>query len=490
MVDLSPNAHRLQLAAGVLVVAVILMFLVVSPMYSRPTVSQLQNILDQGELRVITRNGATTYYEDDAGKHGFEYQLAKLFAESLGVKLRLIVADSYPEIYTELIYSAADLAAAGLSQQDDGDHDGIAYSNAYHIVTHQLIYKKNAHAKKPKNLRDLQDKVIEVVEGSSAVTLLESLKPDYPQLIWHTHEDKASEELIEKVNNGSIDFLLADSHEIALQRRFFPELRIAFELEDEKALRWATKQSNDTSLLDAVNEFIGEIKKNGILEQLIHRYYSHVEKFNYSDITTFQEHVKKRLPKFRPIFEKIAKQQQLEWTMLAAISYQESLWDPKAKSPTGVRGLMMLTQNTARLVKITNRLDPEQSILGGARYFKRVLQKIPERIPQPDHTWLALASYNIGFGHVEDARKITQGQKGDPDKWLDVKKYLPYLSRKQWYTKTKHGYARGGEPVIYVENIRKYYDLLNWMVDKEKQSEINLRNVPPTPAKLRISPSF
>jgi len=169
-------------------------------------------------------------------------------------------------------------------------------------------------------------------------------------------------------------------------------------------------------------------------------------------------HVKERLPKYREAFIREAEAQGMDWRLLAAIGYQESLWNPKAKSPTGVRGLMMLTLNTAKMVKIKNRLDPEQSIKGGAIYFKRVLKKIPQRIKQPDRNWLALASYNVGFGHLEDARKITQNDKGDPDKWIDVKKSLPLLSKKQWYKFTKHGYARGNEPVKYVENIRKYCD--------------------------------
>jgi len=154
-----------------------------------------------------------------------------------------------------------------------------------------------------------------------------------------------------------------------------------------------------------------------------------------------------------------------------------------------VRGLMMLTQNTARHVGIKNRLDPEQSILGGARYFKQVLKKIPERIPQPDRTWLALAAYNVGFGHLEDARKITEINDGDPDKWIDVKKNLPLLSRKKWYKKTRHGYARGYEPVKYVENIRKYYELLVWM-DKRAQGEETLPDLPPQTKDLRLPPSF
>ncbi|MCK5091452.1 MAG: transglycosylase SLT domain-containing protein, partial [Gammaproteobacteria bacterium] len=147
----------------------------------------------------------------------------------------------------------------------------------------------------------------------------------------------------------------------------------------------------------------------------------------------------------------------------------------------GVRGIMMLTLNTARQLKIKNRLDPVQSILGGARYIKSMVNRIPRRIQMPDRLWMALAAYNVGYGHVEDARKITQKRKGDPDKWVDVKKSLPLLSRKKWYKKTKHGYARGREPVKYVENIRGYYDLLVWH-DNQEQKDISSPKEIKTPA--------
>ena len=299
---------------------------------------------------------------------------------------------------------------------------------------------------------------------------------------------KATEELIELVDEGLVDFILADSHEIALQRRFYPELRVAFDLGNAKQLRWASKSSEDRSLIQAVNRFFELIKKDGRLDQLIHRYYSHVEKFNYSDIQTFTTHARERLPKYRAMFQREAEAEGLDWRLLAAIGYQESLWNPKAMSPTGVRGLMMLTQSTAKHIKIKNRLDPAQSIKGGAIYFNRVLNKIPDRIKQPDRNWLALASYNVGFGHLEDARKITQINQGDPDKWIDVKENLPLLGRKKWYKDTKHGYARGWEPVKYVENIRKYYEMLVWMDEKQNSSTTPARKT--SSDKLVIPPSF
>ena len=212
--------------------------------------------------------------------------------------------------------------------------------------------------------------------------------------------------------------------------------------------------------------FFEKIKKDKTLEQLIERHYGHATTLGYVDNCTFRKHVANRLPKFQALFEKAARDNGMDWRLLAAIGYQESHWRTNAVSPTGVRGIMMLTQATAKQLKLTNRRDPGQSIEGGARYFLQRKNKIPERIEEPDRTWLALAAYNVGFGHLDDARIITQRQNRSPDKWIHVKQSLPLLTQKKWYKRTKHGYAQGWEPVRYVENIRGYFDLLVWLTQE------------------------
>jgi membrane-bound lytic murein transglycosylase F len=146
--------------------------------------------------------------------------------------------------------------------------------------------------------------------------------------------------------------------------------------------------------------------------------------------------------------------------LLAAIGYQESQWNAFATSPTGVRGVMMLTGDTADRMGVANRLDARQSILGGARYLMTMKEMLPSRIPEPDRTWLALAAYNQGEGHMEDARRITRARDGNPDSWADVKEALPYLGRGTYAKAMKYGYARGGEALDFAENIRSYYDIL------------------------------
>ncbi|MDZ7736481.1 MAG: membrane-bound lytic murein transglycosylase MltF [Gammaproteobacteria bacterium] len=215
---------------------------------------------------------------------------------------------------------------------------------------------------------------------------------------------------------------------------------------------------------------LGKLQRDGDLERLLGRYYAHVRQYNYVDAQTFLTRIAERLPEYRPYFRAAADEQGFDWRLLAAVSYQESHWDPQALSPTGVRGMMMLTQDTAARVGIDDRTDPVQSIHGGARYLREVVDKIPERIPWPDRLWFALAAYNIGYGHLEDARILTEGQGGDPDSWEDVRERLPLLSQRQWYEQTRLGYARGYEPVSFVRNVRRYYEVLVWLDEQRNMA--------------------
>lgn len=459
MVELSPFAHRVQLISGLIAALAVLAIMLISPGIDKSALTTLDKIKKRGYLNVLTLNSATTYYQDIDGPDGFEFHLASWFAESIGVKPRFIAVPSFTDLYPELLFGTGDIAAAGLSEGESDFSRSVAYGPRYYEVSNQVLYRK-FHADRPKTIRDLIDGSLKVISGTAHVKLLHNLRQLDTDLAWIEVDDIATEELIEQVDAGEVDYILADSHEIALQRRYFPELRIAFELGEPRQLRWAYNFSDDDSLTLAIERFFAEIEQDGRLEQLIHRHYSHVAKFNYSDIRTFTQRIETHLPRYELLFKRASEKVGLDWRLLAAIGYQESLWNERAKSPTGVRGLMMLTQTTAKQMKVKNRLDPAESIRGGSEYIANVLRRIPERVPEPDRTWLALAAYNVGLGHVEDARIITESRGGDPDRWIDVKQSLPLLARKKWYKKTKYGYARGWEPVKYVENIRQYYEHL------------------------------
>jgi membrane-bound lytic murein transglycosylase F len=173
-------------------------------------------------------------------------------------------------------------------------------------------------------------------------------------------------------------------------------------------------------------------------------------------------HLQSRLPLYQKWFEEAAAQTSEDWRLLAAIGYQESKWTPGALSASGAKGLMQLSSDTAAAAKMTNPNDARQSIFAGARVLKKIYEKIPAHVSEPDRTWFALAAYNIGYGHLEDARVLAQKAGRDPDSWDDVREFLPLLEQEAWYTQTLNGYARGWEPVRYVDNVRGYRDLLEW----------------------------
>ncbi|MGB5339574.1 MAG: membrane-bound lytic murein transglycosylase MltF [Gammaproteobacteria bacterium] len=427
----------------------------------KPTM--LEQVHKYNELIVISRNSPTTYYEGPNGPAGFEYELARRFADYIGVELRLVVPPNFNDILPLTALGDAHLAAAGLTVTEKRMQK-VRFGPVYQEITPQLIYRSGST--RPRSLADLNGQ-LEIVAGSSHEERLEQLLEEYPELAWESREELESEELLALVWQQLIDYTVADSNELAVNRRYYPELRPAFDISPPRQLAWAFPHSEDNSLYDAAIAFFATIKQDGTLYQLIERYYGHTRDFDYVGTRRYQAHIEERLPKYRDWFIEAGEEIGMDWRLLAAIAYQESHWDPDAVSPTGVRGLMMLTQDTAREIGIENRIDPELSIRGGARYLARMLKKIPERIPEPDRTWLALAAYNIGFGHLEDARILTQNNNGDIDKWVDVKENLPLLSKKKWFQQTRHGYARGSEPVRYVENIRTYFDILVWYTDRD-----------------------
>jgi membrane-bound lytic murein transglycosylase F len=270
-----------------------------------------------------------------------------------------------------------------------------------------------------------------------------------------------------------------DSSAFRVSRYFYPEARAAFDLSEPQPLGWALKFDElDDSLVEAVDEFFHLAETRQLIARIDKRYFRPRKEFDYVGVRTFLEHVDIRLPKYKDIFREAAANIGMDWRLLAAIGYQESHWNPVAVSPTGVKGIMMLTQDTARMMGVADREDPRDSILGGARYLNRVKNKIPTRIPEPDRTWFALAAYNIGFGHLEDARIITEMQDGDPDVWADVRTSLPLLTQKKWYSRVKRGYARGYAPVHYVDNVRSYYEALMWLTSGDFSDPVTTRAEP------------
>lgn len=428
----------------------------------------LEQIKADNEIIFITRDSPTTYYERSDGPGGMEFELAKMFADELGVKLTLVIPESLHNLLSQVKNGRAHIAAAGLTITKQREQQ-FRFGPAYQEITEQLIY--NSSQRRPKSLSTLNNALIEVVAGSSHAERLNYLKQIIPSLNWKETDDSDSEELLQLVSEGIIDYTISDSNEVAMTQRALLNLRVAFDISEPESLAWALQKSDDNSLLLEVQKFFQKIQNNGELNRIIERNYGHIDEFDYVDTKIFKRHIETRLPDYLGMFKSAAKKYNIDWRLLAAIGYQESHWNPKAISPTGVRGIMMLTLRTAGELGVKNRLDPASSIAGGAKYYSQILKRIDLEIPSPDRSWMSMAAYNVGYGHLQDARKITRQQGKNDNLWYEVKQSLPLLAQKKWYKKTRYGYARGWEPVQYVENIRSYYDIIKLGDEADNKTE-------------------
>ncbi len=425
-----------------------------------PRTSVVEEIRASGTLKVATVNSPTTYYVGPDGEPtGFEYDLVSKLAQQIGAKLELVLASTPPEALQMVLSGKAQMAAAGIGVTLERSSD-IRFGTPLQDVVPLLIYRKGTA--KPKSMADLNGTLAVVDGGIHAQRLRELRGTEFPNLLWQEIPEVESEELLFRVSNGDLDYTIANSDLVAINQRYYPNLRVAFQVADSQPLAWAFPANRDGSLYQLANEYIAQLEASE-LSRLRDRYFGHIEQVDSYGALTLANHVESRLPRYRAQFEKVAEQVGLDWRLLAAIGYQESHWDPSATSPTGVRGIMQLTNATASLMKIDNRDDPAQSIRGGAHYFRMLLDQLPAEVQEPDRTWLALAAYNIGYGHLLDARALVRQQGGDPDRWLDIREQLPLLTQSRWHSKTKYGYARGHEAVTYVGNVRTYYDMLVWM---------------------------
>ncbi len=438
----------------------------------------LDKVLATGKLTVVSRNGPTTYFEGADGYTGFEYSLMKAFADSLDLELEVVEEEDLNQIIDNVGVKGS-FAAAGLTVTAKRQSK-VAFTQAYMQVTQQVVY--HSSTKRPSSITDLIGKRILVIEGSSHAEHLHQLMSDYPALEWEERHDLEMLDLLEMVHNKKVDYAILDSNAIELNTALYPRAQVAFDISEPESLAWAFPISTDTSLLDAANQFLIDFKASNRLTDIKETFYGHLGEMDYSDALVFAKRVKSRLPKWKDSLQTAADKTDLDWLLLAALSYQESHWNPKAKSPTGVRGFMMLTRSTAKEMKVKNRLNPKQSIRGGTEYFKKLLNRIPDTVEGQDRLWFALAAYNAGYGHLRDARKLTQQHGANPNKWADLKEYFPLLTQRQFYKDTKHGYARGHEAVSYVQNIRNFYTVLSWNeVEKERLLQIAASNVPSAP---------
>jgi len=423
-------------------------------------ISSLVKIQRKKLLNVVLLNSPSTYYIGVDGPTGFEYDLLESYAKHLGVKLNITPAHTIQEAIELSKNRNIDITSASLTKTPERRED-FNFGPSYFEVQEQVICHRGmlSTQKFPRDVEDLAGLKIMVGKDTSYSETIKSLQNDGFDINATFTTELSTEELLKKVSKHEIDCTVADSNVYALNLRYFPEIAMAFSISGREQLSWLLQK--DTPELKAdMYSWLNNFNQQGKMIQLKDHYYSYVLFFDYYNTKMFYKRMISRLPKYKKIFEEASTRFGIPWTLLASISYQESHWNPKAKSFTGVRGLMMLTKNTAKLLGVTNRLDPRQSIVGGTRHIKQMLKFVPKEVVGENRLKFALAAYNIGLGHIKDAQRLAREIGLNENVWSDLKVVLPLLSQKKFYRDLKYGYARGEEPVKYVESIYNYRDIL------------------------------
>ena len=424
----------------------------------KPAPSALDAIRARGELRVATLNLPTCYYLGAQGTEGLEFELASAYAARLGVRLNMYPLANERALQAELAAGRADIAAASLTNTPEWSR-AAEPAEPYGSIPQLVVYQRNGA--RPRDTLQLESARLAVRAGSAQERILQRLKSTVaPPLQWEETAPSVADP-VEDVDSGEAQYAIVDAREFSFARHLYPDVLVGFSLPEERPVQWMVRR-DAPGLLGSVNAFFRDLRVTGRLAQLLQQSSGDTRRFEYEESREFQEHVAERLPRYRAWFEKAGSATGLDWRLLAAVGYQESKWDPRAQSDEGARGVMMLTADTAQALGLKDRTDPEQSIYAGARYLAQVREKIPERIAEPDRTWFTVAAYNVGFGHLEDARVITQSLGKDPDSWAEVRLRLPLLAQERWYTHARRGYARGWEPVQFVDRIQRFLRLLEW----------------------------
>lgn len=423
----------------------------------------LAQIEASGTLRAAMVNSPTSYYYGPAGETGFDYDVARAFADYLGVRLRVVPFESTATALAAVQQQRVHLAATPTAVTPERAGK-LRLSRPLRYRTPQLVSR--SVRLEGQELAALEQTIV-VPEDSAFASLLALLAREVPSLHWEARVGAETEQLLQRVVEREIDLTVAGSDLVAITRRYYPVLTVVRDLAPPQPIAWGLPRGNGDGLHTRLVAFLDRLG-NTELGRVRDRHFGHVDRLDYVDAVTLAEHYRSRLSDYRAHFERAGERHGIDWRLLAAVGYQESHWNNEAISPTGVRGLMQITEQTAEFLGIGDRTNPSQAIDGAARYLRSLHERLPDSIAEPDRSWFMLASYNLGLGHVLDARRLTEAQGGDPDRWVDVRRRLPLLAQPDYYREMRRGYARGPEAVHFVGNVRTYFDVIVWLTTQEE----------------------
>jgi membrane-bound lytic murein transglycosylase F len=404
-----------------------------------------------------------SYHTVNGEPTGFEYDVLVVLAEYLEVKLE-VIETPYSRLVAKLDIGDGDMIAGGIFPRPYFIRQA-RITNGWYDELPVVTYKRGS--RRPKTSNMLEGTPVPTSPRMIGLTRLSSDQP-WPEDLNIVLTRKPEDDLLRAVVYGDIEYAMSTEDRVSMLRRYHPKLQVAFKLPMTISRVWAISRRGDDSLLEALNEFIAYARADRVPETLAERYFGLEKMVHYLDLRAIEQHMWTRLQEYRQWFVRAAEESGLGWQLLAAISYQESIWDPAAVSPTGVAGIMQLTKPTAERLGVADRRDPESSILASARYLAGLKERLPESIPEPDRTWFALAAYNFGLTHVLSAWKKAGNQGLDANNWTAVAtSTLVSLDGVQEDGSPSFGLsARGEQAAAYVARVRVFNDILRHYSDR------------------------
>ena len=407
-------------------------------------------------LRVLLRNNAASYFLYRGELMGFEYELVREFADYHGLRLEVVVPPSHRDITTWLLEGRADIAMSFLEPNKVQSRLGVEFSRPYHYAQQHIVVHKNDPAE---SLQDLDHRTIFVRHHSHYWERLSQLQEEGAGFSLRATDDAVeTEQLIQMVSRGKYKATLADEHLLDIELAKGLSVRSAFVLEAEVPHSIAMRKRNP-QLKQALDEFIKRVYKGEFYNVTYNKYFKSRRSVQRLARGRVVDALKGQISPYDKLVRKYSDRYGFDWRLVTAQMYQESRFNPQAKSHVGARGLMQLMPRTAKAMGVKNVGDPANSIRGGVKYLDWLRDRFDSNLPISERTWFTLAAYNAGAGHVQDARRLA-GQIGlDPNRWFGhTEEAMLLLSRKQYSKKARYGFVNGREPVNYVRDIRQRFE--------------------------------
>jgi membrane-bound lytic murein transglycosylase F len=387
---------------------------------------------------------------------GFEYEIISEFARFHNLRLKVIVPPGHDDFYDWLIDGKADLAMGFLEALDSRRAQSVEFTQPYHFASrHIIVHRDN----KTKSIEDLNRQVLAVRLNSSENLSLAKLQQNGANLNIRSVDDSIEiEQLIQRVGDKTYDATLADEHLLEIALADSQPVRSALRLETEAAHSIAIKKKN-IKLQTALNKFIKKTYKGEYYNVLYAKYFKNKGSVKRLAKGRIVDTLEGQISPFDKLIKKYSNRYGYDWRLITAQMYQESGFDPKAKSPAGAIGLMQLMPRTALSVGVDNMNDPAGNIKGGVKYLSWLRDRFDSELPIGERLWFSLAAYNAGLGHVQDARRLTKELGLNNKKWFgNTENAMLLLSKREYSSKARYGYVNGREPVKYVSEIKERFE--------------------------------